>query len=69
MGSLHDLLHNESIDDIPIKMGLKLLKQAAKGLYFLHSSGNCVPCVCRVRSCRVAFHVTLPHYRDRASGP
>lgn len=39
LGSLHDVLHNELIPDIPSALRIKILRQAAKGMYFLHSSG------------------------------
>jgi serine/threonine protein kinase len=35
-----DVLHNELIPDIPIALRMKILRQAAKGMYFLHSSGT-----------------------------
>jgi len=39
LGSLYDVLHNELIPDIPTQLRIKILRQAAKGMYFLHSSG------------------------------
>ena len=39
LGSLHDLLHNELVVDLPIPLVIKMAYQAAKGMYFLHSSG------------------------------
>jgi len=41
LGSLYDVLHNELITEIPNQLKIKVLKQAAKGMYFLHSSGIC----------------------------
>jgi len=39
LGSLFDVLHNELIPDIPWGLRVKILRQASKGMYFLHSSG------------------------------
>jgi serine/threonine protein kinase len=39
LGSLFDLLHNELISDLPGRLKIKILYQAAKGMHFLHSSG------------------------------
>jgi len=39
LGSLHDVLHNELIPEIPAQLKVKMVKQASKGMYFLHSSG------------------------------
>ncbi len=43
LGNLHDVLHNELIPDIPDALKIKMAKQAAKGMYFLHSSGSLPP--------------------------
>lgn len=40
LGSLHDVLHNELIPEIPAQLKVKMVKQASKGMYFLHSSGT-----------------------------
>jgi serine/threonine protein kinase len=40
LGNLHNLLHNELLPDIPYQLRVKLMRQAAKGMYFLHSSGT-----------------------------
>ncbi len=37
---LHQLLHNELVNEIPFVLRLKLMYQAAKGMHFLHSSGT-----------------------------
>ncbi len=34
------LLHNELIPEIPYALTVRMAYQAAKGLHFLHSSGN-----------------------------
>nr|UDO47013.1 serine/threonine protein kinase [Pandoravirus massiliensis] len=39
LGSLHDLLGNELIPDLPPALRVRLAYQAAKGMHFLHSSG------------------------------
>ncbi|ALR84495.1 putative serine/threonine-protein kinase receptor [Niemeyer virus] len=39
LGSLHDLLKNELIPDIPFALKVKIAYQASKGMHFLHSSG------------------------------
>ncbi|QBZ81599.1 Serine/threonine protein kinase, catalytic domain containing protein [Pandoravirus celtis] len=39
LGSLHDLLANELITDLPPALRVRLAYQAAKGMHFLHSSG------------------------------
>jgi serine/threonine protein kinase/ABC-type phosphate transport system substrate-binding protein len=39
LGSLHDLLSNELISDLPPALRARLAYQAAKGMHFLHSSG------------------------------
>ena len=39
LGSLRDVLSNELIPDIPSQLRVKMLRHAAKGMYFLHSSG------------------------------
>jgi serine/threonine protein kinase len=39
LGSLREVLHNELIPDIPVQLRIRILTHAAKGMYFLHSSG------------------------------
>jgi serine/threonine protein kinase len=43
LGSLYDVLHNELLPDIPHQLRIKMMRQAAKGMYFLHSSGTHLP--------------------------
>lgn len=38
LGSLFDLLHNELVPEVPFELKIKMAYQAAKGMYFLHSS-------------------------------
>jgi hypothetical protein len=40
LGSLWDVLHNELLPDIPYQLRIKMMRQAAKGMYFLHSAGT-----------------------------
>ncbi len=39
LGSLYDVLHNELISEIPHELKIKMARQAARGMHFLHSAG------------------------------
>ncbi len=43
LGSLYDVLHNELIPEIPHELKIKMARQAARGMHYLHSAGNTLP--------------------------